>query len=603
MQRLRALSAARHGEDQTSGPDRGVERDVPLGARGPARRLLQWALVALGVLTLMLVRYGLDADEHTSLRVLRVAPSARWDGPALNRSAHSRSGLPDDIAGRLDKAGPYGAFDGQKLHTLPPSLAKTPPASVARTLPPSVARTLPPSVAALKPPVLPRAGGRCHTFRVGNRADFLLVLAPIFVELGMCPSESSSFDVYWGISLNSIESFASSKLGPNMVPANAILNSMPLMMQAVGEKPSIASLQSACHRYVVKGCAAGRANQLHEPGWCEFTQRGFNARRELEFSPVTVEFDALRDYVNKKKGATGRFPSFWIRKSIISYSQKGIRLMHLSESDVGSDGALIKWVEERMPAGDYTLQEYLAAPMLWNDRKFDMRALALMTSVQPLRFYTLDHAYPKIATSIYTTDLSSLDDSCVHFRMVVCGEPVNPYPPSTDVPLFQDNLRPRLKSDTHWDEELYPAVYKVLLRVVLLARREVRAPPSILDSPGQDSHIFLLSPHLFPPCPAQVIPADEKLVRAGFKHKRVQVLQPDVIFDREGNAYVIEMNTNGFMVGALHKDFFDATLPIRSATEIAGVNKCAPLYKIPPADAAPASTHSRDPRPAPLSPA
>jgi hypothetical protein len=191
MQRLKALSAAPHGADQTSGPDRGVERDVPWGARGPARRLWQWALVALGVITLMLVR-GLNADEHTSLRVLRVAPSARWDGSALNRSARSRSGLPDDIAGRLNQAGRHGAFAGlaEALHTresanarptrafaglaealhkresanartprvantlplrvantLPSRLAKTPPASVAMTLPRSVARTFPPSVA------------------------------------------------------------------------------------------------------------------------------------------------------------------------------------------------------------------------------------------------------------------------------------------------------------------------------------------------------------------------------------------------------------------------------------------------------------------------
>ncbi|KAJ1635046.1 hypothetical protein T492DRAFT_968777 [Pavlovales sp. CCMP2436] len=203
---------------------------------------------------------------------------------------------------------------------------------------------------------------------------------------------------------------------------------------------------------------------------------------------------------------------------------------------------MVDWAEQHIPAGDYTLQEYLAVPMQWKDRKFDMRAVAMLTSVQPLRFYVLDHAFPKIATKAYTNDITSLEDECIHFKMPVCAEPLSPYPArSTDSLLFREGLLPPMRSDKHWDEKLYPAVYKVLLRVVLLARREV-------------------------------IPADEELVRTGSRHKRVQVLQPDVIFDVNGNAYVIEMNTNGFMVGSLHKEFFDATPQMRTATEIAGVN-------------------------------
>ncbi|KAJ1640138.1 hypothetical protein T492DRAFT_855501, partial [Pavlovales sp. CCMP2436] len=460
-------------------------------------RPLLWALVVLGVLTLLLVRSGLDAygaDERTSLRAARgAARGASMAAPTLSHNASNRSGLPDKITGRFRQR----AVAGRTRLPLPPSVAKK--------LPPRVAKPVR-GYNALKPPARPSADSLCRTFRVGDRKDFLLVLAPIFVELGLCPSESSFFDVYWGIALNALKSFGSSQLGPGRVPAGAILNSVPLMMQVVGEKPSIASLQSACNRYLVKG--RGKASKLYASGWCDFTQRGFNARRHSDHGSVLMEFDALRDYVRKRSIVSGSFPSIWIRKSIIAYSQKGIGLVHLGESDASSDGALIRWVEQHVPTGDYTLQEYLAVPMLWNDRKFDLRVMALMTSVQPLRLYVLGHAFPKIATEPYTLDIASLDDSC---------------------------------SDKHWDEELYPAVYKVVLRVVLLARREV-------------------------------IPADEKLVLAGFRHKRVQVLQPDVIFDVNGKAYVIEMNTNGFMVGSLHKEFFDATPQIRSATEIAGVN-------------------------------
>ncbi|KAJ1624424.1 hypothetical protein T492DRAFT_1046975 [Pavlovales sp. CCMP2436] len=519
--------AALRGADQSSELDSGVERVAVRAPRTTSVRPLLWALwvlVVLGMLTLLLVRSGLYAyDKRTSLRAARGAPMAV---PTLSHNVSNRSGLPDNITGRFQQR----AVAGRTRLPLPPSVAKK--------LPPRVAKPVR-GYDALKPPARLRDGSFCSTFRVGDRRDFLLVLAPIFVELGLCPSESSFFDVYWGIALNALESFGSSQLGHSSLPVGAILNSVPLMMQVVGEKPSIASLQTACKRYLIKG--RGKARRLYASGWCNFTQRGFNARRESNLGPVLMEFDALRDYVRKRSIVSGSFPSIWIRKSAIAYSQKGIELVHLGESDVSSDSALIRWVEQHVPFGDYTLQEYLAVPMLWNNRKFDLRVMALMTSVQPLRFYVLDHAFPKIATKSYTLDLASLDDSCVHFRLVACTEPVSPYPRSTDSPLFREGLRPPLKSDKQWDEKLYPAVYKVVLRVVLLARREV-------------------------------IPADEKLVLAGFRHKRVQVLQPDVIFDVDGNAYVIEMNTNGFMVGSLHKEFFDTTPQIRSATEIAGVN-------------------------------
>ena len=39
-------------------------------------------------------------------------------------------------------------------------------------------------------------------------------------------------------------------------------------------------------------------------------------------------------------------------------------------------------------------------------------------------------------------------------------------------------------------------------------------------------------------------------------YKRVAFLQPDVVFDSSGLASLVEVNTNGYMIGNLHKDFF-----------------------------------------------
>ena len=36
----------------------------------------------------------------------------------------------------------------------------------------------------------------------------------------------------------------------------------------------------------------------------------------------------------------------------------------------------------------------------------------------------------------------------------------------------------------------------------------------------------------------------------------VAFLQPDVVFDTSGQARLVEVNTNGYMIGNLHKDFF-----------------------------------------------
>ena len=53
-----------------------------------------------------------------------------------------------------------------------------------------------------------------------------------------------------------------------------------------------------------------------------------------------------------------------------------------------------------------------------------------------------------------------------------------------------------------------------------------------------------------------ILHVDHTLKRRGIRYKRIFFLQPDVVLDNKGNAYMVEVNTNGYMIGNLHKDFF-----------------------------------------------
>ena len=50
-----------------------------------------------------------------------------------------------------------------------------------------------------------------------------------------------------------------------------------------------------------------------------------------------------------------------------------------------------------------------------------------------------------------------------------------------------------------------------------------------------------------------VIMYDQEIKAAGKQYKRIMILQPDILFDEAGKAYMVECNTNGYMIGALHK--------------------------------------------------
>ena len=53
-----------------------------------------------------------------------------------------------------------------------------------------------------------------------------------------------------------------------------------------------------------------------------------------------------------------------------------------------------------------------------------------------------------------------------------------------------------------------------------------------------------------------ILHVDHQLKRNGLRYKRVFFLSPDILIDQHGQATMVEVNVNGYMIGNLHKDFF-----------------------------------------------
>ena len=107
---------------------------------------------------------------------------------------------------------------------------------------------------------------------------------------------------------------------------------------------------------------------------------------------------------------------------------------------------------------------------------------------------------------------------------------IRPYPPHTATALFKRGLRmgPSFRGRgeiadewTLWERQVMPQIADALIAAVLLAR----------DSPNGP-----LEQH-------------RRLEASGRRYRRVLLLSPDFIVDQSGQAFLEEVNTNGFMVG------------------------------------------------------
>ena len=396
--------------------------------------------------------------------------------------------------------------------------------------------------------------GRCRVFKVGNREDFVKSVRPALVQLGLCEARGTE---EWHIQWGRVWQHPKAPFLNASIPEGAIVNSVPGMFAALGEKTSLPRLQVHCFEHFGFDPLAPLPTDVKD---CRFTMRGFNVLREGD--RMKVAYKRFREYnlaavergEHGGSGATAH--KIWIAKPQGGFNQVGIHMFNFFPSqDAESDGATEAWLRKHIAEGHWILQEYEMHPLLYKGHKFDVRAWGLLTSLDPLRVYMLRHGVPKISQFPYTDAPDQTKEQCIHVLMpgtddcFARGEPIDPYPPSTTDPNFIPHLGvvrgadgiTRKCDENCWWSTVWAAAEWRLVEMLLLARE-------------------------------RVIKYDVGIRAAGLRYKRVMVLQPDFVFDRSGNAYMVECNSNGYMIGDLHKDFFSLQRETVALLELVGAN-------------------------------
>uniref|UniRef100_A0A7S3C5N6 Tubulin--tyrosine ligase-like protein 9 n=1 Tax=Haptolina ericina TaxID=156174 RepID=A0A7S3C5N6_9EUKA len=369
-------------------------------------------------------------------------------------------------------------------------------------------------IAAAPRRVLPR----CRVFKVGQRGDYQKSIRQAAQALNMCEARpdallshgSNGYDFYWGEQWERMAQYTDPR-----IRRTAIVGSVLGFMKSMGDKMALARLFSEC-------LAGQRANSTH-PQWCEFTKRGFNIGRQGKlFRGQHQQFREWSLSIRQEN----TFPQLWILKAQKSFNQVGISMLHIEEADVADDDSVLRWMNRVVPDGTWTLQEYVMNPALFQDRKFDMRVWAVITSVDPLRIVLCRKFMPKISTKRYSPEVHTKSDSCMHFKMPMgpeCNKAllVHPYPAHTAMSAFYRGVRfarPVFDSAEAWNRLVVPQVERIIALTTLLARQE----------------------------PLEL---HRQMQLAGSTYRRFQFLSPDFIVDNKGRVFLEEMNTNGFMPG------------------------------------------------------
>mmetsp|Transcript_27596 Transcript_27596/g.35647 ORF Transcript_27596/g.35647 Transcript_27596/m.35647 type:complete len:301 (-) Transcript_27596:14-916(-) len=146
----------------------------------------------------------------------------------------------------------------------------------------------------------------------------------------------------------------------------------------------------------------------------------------------------------------------------------------------------------------------------------------------------LEKMFPKIASVPYTTDPANFTSECVHWK-IPSGENcpadqfVKPYPKST----LSKHWPPYLTSfdgepfEMEWQREIMPQIAGQMVISVMLA----------LDKP---------------------LSIDSFIKGKKKEYKRFLHLSPDFTLDGNGKVWMIEMNTNGFMIGDRYSKYIEA---------------------------------------------
>mmetsp|Transcript_49260 Transcript_49260/g.159228 ORF Transcript_49260/g.159228 Transcript_49260/m.159228 type:complete len:867 (-) Transcript_49260:102-2702(-) len=381
--------------------------------------------------------------------------------------------------------------------------------------------------------------GCLRYFRVGDRGDMRGTVRPMLRELGMCESkEEVGFTFLWSRPWEKIEAF----FRPKKITPGSIVNSIAGLPQQVGQKTSLARLHVAC----MARAGYDPLDVIPKRGpFCRFTSRAFAVRKMG--SKLQLPYRRFREYnvqLNEEEPEEHRI---WILKPQGGFNQVGIHMYSLATADIASDSATAAWLMQRVPEGTWVLQEYLMNPMTYQGHKFDLRVWALVTSLDPLRVYLLGTGIPKVSQWNYSKAVEDVKEPCIHVLMPGTNEcfqnkranVLTPYPTRTNTQEWFDKVIPSGRD--FWTQRAWPSVEWRVVELLVLARDAI-------------------------------LHVDHQLKRNGLRYKRVFFLSPDILIDQHGQATMVEVNVNGYMIGNLHKSFFPLHEEQRAVFRLMGGN-------------------------------
>ena len=384
-----------------------------------------------------------------------------------------------------------------------------------------------------------RAGRRCNgTFVVGKRKDFDETVRTALHDLGMCEAgRSDEIDFYLG---EPPEDGAVVK-----AKSSAAIGWIPGIREAAGMKHSLARLRESCWKTV--------ASDL-----CDFTSPGFSFERKGRGQPLgqyhadrhsgVGPFRDRSQSIARDELKHNPFPQLWVLKRQQAHAQFGMKMLRLDEDDVKTEEKTARWLQQTLPdeAGAWTVQEYVRQPLTYKGRKFDVRAWAVLTGLNPLRLTLKRGFFPKVSTRVYNPSVDHQKDYCMHLHIPTGPECIvkrhpKPYPTTTTYSTFYRHLSfgrsvPQLEA---WENMIVPQIERILSLVVLLAR------PKALKK-------------------------DEALAAAGANYRRFLVLSPDFIVDSEGRVSMIELNTNGNLLAGVGSRLFKTADDVATMVRVLG---------------------------------
>mmetsp|Transcript_7971 Transcript_7971/g.16041 ORF Transcript_7971/g.16041 Transcript_7971/m.16041 type:complete len:668 (+) Transcript_7971:2-2005(+) len=395
-----------------------------------------------------------------------------------------------------------------------------------------------------------------YRFMVGRRHDMQSSIKDALEDLGMCKirDEKTRYDFVWDKTFDIYgKEEEREKYNSPRIKDGAIVSSIPGVRENLGLKPSLARVHSSC---------LNRHSHLPDSGEgvCAFTKRAFNFERDKRELKIEGGLRKFTDYVHSLTGKYGeqQWPQLWIFKPQESFLGRGIKMLRIEKEDVSDRKGIAKWAAKKFPNGKWTLQEYVRNPALYSMRKFDIRVWSVLTSINPLRIYTLDHGFAKISTVDYTPAIESMDDLCMHVKMplgpgCLASNLVRPYPKATSGSVWEDKLEFKgTDKDVGWKDGIWQQVEDQVSINIISGLASVKA---------REWEMF---------------GGDRDAIK---RYKRFVFLSPDFAFDNQGKVWMEEMNTNGFMIGDTYKDFFPAQDSTIQMMQLLGADRFKDKWK------------------------